>query len=268
MAESIYRIETESGETCYARSVDGQNFEVLKGAFPELQATGEIVSGCVLAPILPSAVYIVGYNYSGNPLEARKEVGEHPVIVMKAASTVIGPNDAIQIPRGLLASEKVDYEGELAVIIGIAAKNVRREDAMSFVYGYTIANDVTARDRQKEGAGGQWVRGKNFDSFCPMGPAIVLADAVDLKAGLRIQTWVNDELRQEDTTHSMIFSIPEIIEHLSASNTLLPGTVILTGTPAGTGVKMDPQRFLESGDRVRIEISGLGVLENPVMDEA
>jgi len=267
MKASIYRIEPASGGAVYAQSLDGASFEILEGSFPELSPTGQTVSGRVLAPIIPPAIYIVGYNYAGNPLEARKEIGEHPVIVMKASSTVVGQGDAILIPGGLLGSDQVDYEGELAVVIGKSARNVRREDAISHIFGYTIANDVTARDRQKGGAGGQWVRGKNFDSFCPLGPAIVPKEALKAIDDFKIQTWVNDTLRQEDSTASMIFSIPEIIEHLSASNTLLPGTVILTGTPAGTGVKMQPPQFLKVGDRVRIEISGLGVLENPVLSE-
>lgn len=262
----IYRIQTECGRIVYAESSDAKAFYLLDGLFPDLVRTGEqLASVRILAPILPPVIYVVGYNYSGNPLQARQEIGETPVIVMKAQSTVIGPGEPIVLPRKL-CSDKVDYEGELAVVIGKHAKNVSRAQAADFIYGYTVANDVTARDIQKGGAGGQWVRGKNFDSFCPLGPAIVKAEDLDSEP-FKIRTWVDGELRQDDLTSSMIFGICEIIEYLSASNTLLPGTVILTGTPAGTGVKMDPPSFLIAGNQVAVEVSGVGRLENPVIEE-
>lgn len=261
----VYRLALQDGSITYAQTEDAVQFEALQGEFPDFKPSGTQVQGKILAPILPPTIYIVGYNYSGNPLEARQEIGEIPVIVMKSVSTLIGPDDAIRIPRGRHASDQVDYEGELAVVIGKAATNVAREDAMNYVYGYTIANDVTARDRQKGGAGGQWVRGKNFDTFCPLGPAILRREPRDAIPDFQIETTVNGVLRQSDRLASMIFSIPEIIEHLSADNTLLPGTVILTGTPAGTGVKMIPPQFLQTGDQVAVTIAPIGVLENPVV---
>jgi len=260
----IYRVLTKAGETIVAGRLQGEKLYRLSGSFPDFELTDEPVSVAqILQPLVPPAIYIVGFNYSDNLQKAREEAGSYPVIVMKAASTVIADGEAIELPIHLV-SEEVDYEGELAVIIGQAAKNVAREHANEYIMGYTVANDLTARDWQRQGAGGQWVRGKNFDTFCPLGPAIVTRDAVDLAKGLRLQTWVNGSLRQDDSTHSMIFPIDQIIEFLSGNNTLLPGTVILTGTPAGTGKQQSPPEYLKRGDVVRVEIEGIGVLENPV----
>jgi 2-keto-4-pentenoate hydratase/2-oxohepta-3-ene-1,7-dioic acid hydratase in catechol pathway len=261
----IYRVVTVAGETIHAGRPDSEIFYRLSGSFPDFELTDESVSVAkILPPLVPPAIYIVGYNYSSNPVKAREEAGPYPVIVMKAASTVIADGESIELPRHLI-SDEVDYEGELAVIIGKAAKNIAYEDADEYIMGYTVANDLTARDWQRQGAGGQWVRGKNFDTFCPLGPAIVTRDAVDLAKGLRLQTRVNGVLRQDDTTDSMIFSISEVIAFLSGNNTLLPGTVILTGTPTGTGKHQNPPEYLKSGDVVCVEIEGLGRLQNPVL---
>ena len=217
----------------------------------------------ILPPVVPTAIYIIGYNYAKDVVQARKEAGPHPVVVMKAASTVIATGESIHLPDPV-TSEQIDYEGELAIVIGKRAKDVPADSASEYILGYTIANDVTARDWQHSGAGGQWVRSKNFDTFCPLGPAIVTVDSLNLDNGLRIRTWLNKELRQEDTTASMLFTVDELVAHLSKSNTLLPGTVILTGTPAGTGKQQDPPAYLKSGDTITIEIEGLGVLKNTV----
>ncbi|MGJ8639755.1 MAG: fumarylacetoacetate hydrolase family protein [Opitutaceae bacterium] len=260
----IYRIQTETSDAQWAESPNGTDFYALSGSLEGFSQTGKLViAKKVLAPVLPPAIYIVGYNYSNDLAAARADGDRYPVIVMKAVSTVIADGDAIELPDPQISSE-VDYEGELAVVIGRSAKNVSTESASDYILGYTIANDLTARDWQRNGAGGQWVRAKNFDTFCPLGPAIVTADSVDLEKGLRIQTWINDELRQDDTTNSMVFPINEVVAHLSAYNTLLPGTVILTGTPSGIGKHQVPPAYLKSGDRIRIEIQALGVLENRV----
>jgi 2-keto-4-pentenoate hydratase/2-oxohepta-3-ene-1,7-dioic acid hydratase in catechol pathway len=160
----------------------------------------------------------------------------------------------------------VDYECELAVVIGRAARNVRREDALAFVSGYTVANDVSARDWQKEGGGGQWSRGNSFDTFCPLGPVLATPETIPDPHALRITTRVGDELLQDCTTGDMIFSVSEIIEFLSADMTLLPGTVILTGTPHGVGMAREPKRFLRAGEFVTVEIEGIGALTNPVVE--
>jgi len=261
----IYRVQTKAGETIYAGSLDDSTLYRLRGTLPNFEMRNEPVSvDKVLQPLVPPAIYIVGYNYAQDLPTARKEAGAYPVIVMKAASTVIANGESIELPTHLI-SEEVDYEGELAVVIGKTAKNVARENAFDYILGYTVANDLTARDWQRKGAGGQWVRGKNFDTFCPLGPAIVTRDSLDLKAGLILRTWVNGDLRQEDTTNSMIFPVDQLIEFLSGNNTLLPGTVILTGTPFGTGKQQAPPVYLKGGDVVRVEIEGIGVLENPVV---
>lgn len=260
----VYRIKTKTGETRWAESKDGENFFALLGGIEAFARTDEkLFPAKILAPVVPPAIYIIGFNYSDDPPGARKSLGPYPVIVMKAASTVVADGDLIEIP-GHLSSNEVDYEGELAVVIGRAAKNVSRRDALDHVLGYTVANDLTARDWQRNGAGGQWVRGKNFDTFCPLGPSIVTRDSLDLADGIGLRTWVNGELRQEDSTGSMVFPVEELIEFLSGNNTLLPGTVILTGTPHGTGKQQDRPVYLQSGDVVRVEIDGIGCLTNPV----
>ncbi|MEO0509819.1 MAG: fumarylacetoacetate hydrolase family protein [Verrucomicrobiota bacterium] len=262
MLNKIYRVVIQGGGESYAESEDGVTFSALSGSFPEFASTGNVVEvEQLLAPVAPPAVYIIGYNYAPDPAAARKELGDTPVVVMKAPTTVVGPGATVRLPPPEVSSE-VDYEGELAIIIGRPARNVCPEEALDYVFGYTIANDLTARDLQRNGAGGQWVRGKNLDDFCPLGPCVLSAEDVSGDPFFSVKTFVNGELRQNDNTSSLIFSIPEIIAYLSSGNTLYPGTVILTGTPAGTGVKMEPKRFLAPGDEVRIEIDCIGELSN------
>jgi len=260
----IHRIQTSSGAVRWACSDNSKDFYLLNGSMESFTKTREVVAPKkILPPVVPPAIYIIGYNYAKNVEQARAEAGPYPVVVMKAASTVIATGESIHLPA-TATSEQIDYEGELAIVIGKRAKDVPTESASEYILGYTIANDVTARDWQNRGAGGQWVRAKNFDTFCPLGPAIVTADSLNLVNGLRIRTWLNKELRQEDTTASMLFTIEQLVAHLSKSNTLLPGTVILTGTPAGTGKQQDPPAYLKSGDSISIEIDGIGVLKNTV----
>ena len=260
----IHRIETCSGEIRWACSENSEDFYLLNGSLESFTKTREVVTPKkVLSPVVPPAIYIIGHNYAEDVKQARAEAGAYPVVVMKAASTVIACGDSIELPDSA-TSVQIDYEGELAIVIGKRAKNVPIESVSEHILGYTIANDVTARDWQRSGAGGQWVRAKNFDTFCPLGPSIVTADSLNLNNGLRIRTWLNKTLRQEDTTTSMLFTIEDIVAHLSNSNTLLPGTVILTGTPAGTGKQQDPPIYLKSGDTITIEIGGIGFLKNPV----
>jgi len=220
----------------------------------------------VMAPVDPPAIYCVAVNYLAHGKEFGSKPTEVPTIFMKASSAVIGPGQKIQRPVGL-KSEKVDYEGELAVVIGKACKNATVENALEYVLGYTCGNDVTARDWQKDKGGGQFCRGKTFDTFCPLGPFLVTPDEITDPQNLLITTRVNKQVRQQASTSEMLFSVAEIIAFLSGSNTLLPGTVILTGTPEGVGMGQNPPCFLEVGDRVVVDISGIGVLDNRVMDE-
>jgi 2-keto-4-pentenoate hydratase/2-oxohepta-3-ene-1,7-dioic acid hydratase in catechol pathway len=180
------------------------------------------------------------------------------VAFSKVPESVIGPGAAIEIPA---VSQAIDYEAELAVVIGKGGRNIAAADAMEHVFGYTIVNDVTARDLQKRHQ--QWLLGKSCDTFCPMGPWIVTRDRMD-GANARVRLWVNDELRQDGNTSDLVFGIPAIIESLSAALTLYPGDVIATGTPAGVAMAETPPRWLKRGDRVKVEIDGIGVLENPV----
>jgi 2-keto-4-pentenoate hydratase/2-oxohepta-3-ene-1,7-dioic acid hydratase in catechol pathway len=191
--------------------------------------------------------------------QAPADAPEHPVIFTKVPECVIGPGEPIRLPGAI--SQAVDYEAELAVVIGKGGRAIPRSRAMEHVFGYTIINDVTARDVQRRHR--QWMLGKSVDTFGPMGPWLVATDELD-GAKTRVRCWVNGELRQDAYTRDLIFDVPALIEAISSAVTMLPGDVIATGTPAGVGIGFTPPRFLKSGDRVRIEIDGIGVLENPV----
>lgn len=221
----------------------------------------------LLAPVgLPPAILAIGLNYRRHAEESRAPIPSHPVLFYKGPQAVQNPGDPIFIPRHL-PSDEVDYECELAVVIGKRCKNVSRRDAIGHVLGYTCANDVSARDWQLRRSGGQWCRGKSFDTFAPLGPCIVTPDELPNPNALRIRTVVNGEAVQDWNTNDMIFDIPALIEFLSGSTTLLPGTVILTGTPHGVGMARTPPRWLKPGDTVDIEIEGIGTLTNPVRSE-
>jgi 2-keto-4-pentenoate hydratase/2-oxohepta-3-ene-1,7-dioic acid hydratase in catechol pathway len=212
-------------------------------------------------------LFCVGRNYRAHAAELAGSVfrtdaaklDEWPIVFTKVPECVIAPGAAIRLPRGI--SEKIDYEAELAGVIGTGGRDIRASRAMAHVWGYTIVNDVTARDVQMRHS--QWDLGKSFDTFCPMGPWLVSADEVD-GTDLELVCRVNGEVRQHARTSQLIFDIPTLIETCSRGITLYPGDVIATGTPAGVGMGMDPPRWLRAGDVVRIEIEGLGALENPV----
>lgn len=240
-----------------------------------LQAPGPALPLAELQVIAPLPrprrnIFCVGKNYHAHAREfagsgfdsSAKSGGEipaHPILFSKVPECVVGPGDAIIVPASV--STAIDYEAELAVVIGRGGRGIRAADAMEHVWGYTIVNDVTARDWQ--GRHQQWLMGKSFDTFCPMGPWLVSADELDGQA-TRVRCWVNDELRQDASTSDLIFSIPQLIETLSAGITLYPGDIIATGTPVGVGIGFNPPKYLQPGDSVRIEIDGIGVLQNPV----
>lgn len=218
----------------------------------------------LLAPIVPTQILGVGLNYRHHAQESGMKAPELPVLFVKGINTLQNPGDAILIPTHL-ASHEVDYECELAVVIGRACKNVTRERALDYVLGFTCANDVSARDWQLKRGGGQWCRGKFFDTFCPLGPRLVTPDEIPGPNFLKIATHLNGQTVQDWTTSDMIFDVPTLIEFLSGSTTLGPGTVILTGTPHGVGMAAKPlPRWLKPGDEVTIEIEGIGRLTNPV----
>ena len=229
-------------------------------------------AGKILAPFPAPRrnIICVGKNYhehakefhsSGFDSTAGKDaVPDHPIIFTKASTTVIGPGDVV--PGSADPTNSVDYEAELAVVIGKACRNVKKVDAYDQVFGYMIVNDVTSRHLQARHK--QWFLGKNLDGFCPMGPWLVTSDEVGDVTKLRVTADINGEKRQDAVVKDLIFDIPTLIETITSLMTLLPGDIIATGTPAGVGIGFNPPKFLAKGDRMKIEITGLGVLENVV----
>lgn len=238
------------------------------GSLPEAAGPAVKVGDVVLDAPLPKPrrnLWCVGRNYHAHAKELSASVfkdnaaktDEWPIVFTKVPECVVGPHDDVLVPSEV--STQIDYEAELAVVIGKGGKNITPAAAMSHVFGYTVVNDVTARDVQMRH--GQWDMGKSFDTFCPMGPWIVTADEFD-GTKTRVRCWVNGELRQDGPTENMIFDIPTLIETISRGITLYPGDVIATGTPAGVGMGMSPPRYLRAGDVVRVEIDRLGAIEN------
>ncbi len=225
----------------------------------------------LLAPIPRPAknVFCVGSNYRAHVTEASRaqnkqdKVPDHPVFFTKPPTAVVGPGAAIRLDPGV--SEKMDYEVELGVVIGKAGRDISQAAAIDHIFGFTIINDITARDVQRR-HGGQFLKGKGLDTSCPMGPQIVTRDELSNFENLRISLQVNDETRQDGNTASMIFSIPRLLESLSEGMTLEPGDLLATGTPSGVGYAMDPPCFLKGGDSVTCEIEGIGRLQNTVRD--
>jgi len=216
------------------------------------------------APIArPPKIICIGLNYRDHAAEARLELPSVPTVFSKYSTAVIGPGEAIVLPRN---SSKPDYEAEFAVVIGRRARHVAEANWRSCVFGYTILNDVSARDFQT--ATSQWMMGKTFDTFAPFGPAIVTADEIADPHNLRISLTINGETLQDSNTSNLIFGVPQLIAHLSSVFTLEPGDIISTGTPAGVGFARKPPRWLVAGDRVSIKIDGLGELVNPVVAES
>jgi len=244
---------------------------IASGALPETEGAPVVSEARILAPIPrpPKNVFCVGKNYHEHAKEfagsgfdggAKDVVPPFPVVFSKPHTAIIATGEPI---LGYLdPTGGLDYEGELGVVIGKAGRGITKAEALSHVFGYTIINDVTARHLQKRHS--QWILGKGLDSFCPMGPAILTADEVPDPGALTLTTWVNGEQRQHAPISDLIFDIPTLIEAISAAITLEPGDVIATGTPAGVGIGFSPPRFLASGDVVRIEVPGIGVLENRV----
>lgn len=264
----IIRYQSPAGTIGFAQQHADGTATKLRGALGEkLEPTGEPAEiAKLLAPLEPRALVCIGLNFRQHAAETNAPLPKVPVVFFKNPAAVQNPGDAIELPRWL-ASGQVDYECELAVVIGRRCKNVSRADAFDYVLGYTCGNDVSARDWQKEGGGSQWCRGKSFDTFCPLGPVLVTPEEIPNPNALRISTKVNGETLQDCSTADMIFDVPALIEFLSGSTTLLPGTVILTGTPHGVGMARTPPRWLQPGDTVAVEIEKIGVLTNPVVEE-
>ena len=265
---NIVRVECRDGTTSYGVEANRAVRRIEGDIYKEFAVTDEVLDPVKrLAPVEPTQIYAIGLNYRAHAAEMGSKIPEYPVVFTKSITSLAHPDTPIILPRHL-HSDQVDHECELAVIIGKPCKNVSKEDALDYVLGYTCANDVSARDWQKIYGGGQWIKGKSFDTFCPLGPMLVTADDVPDPQILPLRTIVNDRIVQESFTGDMIFPVAELITFLSGSTTLLPGTVILTGTPPGVGVAADPPRFLRPGDEVVIEITGIGMLHNSVETES
>jgi acylpyruvate hydrolase len=217
----------------------------------------------LLPPIpRPGKIVCVGLNYHSHLAEIGEALPEYPILFHKNATSIVGDGDAIVLPR---VSRQVDYEGELAVVIGRRGKYIPREDALSYVAGYCCANDVSAHDLEFRTS--QWASGKMLDTFCPLGPALLTADEARDPASLRLETTHNGKTVQEECLTDMVFPVPFLVSYISSLATLEPGDVILTGTPAGIGCNRNPQVFLQPGDRVSVRIDGIGTLTNPVIAE-
>jgi len=216
-----------------------------------------------LSPVMqPSKIVCVGLNYRDHCLETGSPIPDHPVLFNKFPSSIVGPRDSIIVDRSV--TSRVDFEVELAIVIGRSCRRVSERNAFDSVFGYTVANDVSARDLQFVDT--QWMLGKALDTFCPLGPVIVTRDEINDPQHLKLRCSVNGTVYQDSSTSEMIFGVAELLAYISRGITLEPGDVILTGTPAGVGFTRKPPVYLEDGDMVKAEIEGIGSLENPVLE--
>lgn len=258
----VIRFHDSSGQVRLGEWLsDGRARVIRGGLFDGLERTDEVAAvNRLLAPLDPVNVIAIGLNYRRHAEESGATIPEFPLVFAKLTSSVIGPGEPIVLPDD--APDEVDYEAELAVVIGREARKVSEADALKFVLGYTCANDVSARDCQRY-RDKQWTRAKSFDTFCPLGPALLVDPGVNPNA-LRIRGRLNGEIVQDSSTADMIFSVPNLISYLSHQFTLRPGTVVLTGTPEGVGFGKTPPRYLRPGETYAVEIEGIGELTNPV----
>jgi 2-keto-4-pentenoate hydratase/2-oxohepta-3-ene-1,7-dioic acid hydratase in catechol pathway len=250
-------------------AADSDEAQIMTGSIwspADLAPTGvDVAVAQLLPPIEPTNIFCIGLNYREHAKEGGQAIPTSPVIFMKPTTAVVGSGEPIRIPAACAHGPEVDYECELAVVIGTAGRDIPRDQALNHVLGYTCANDVSARRWQKQGGGGQWIRGKSFDTFCPLGPVLVTADEIEDPQDLALRTRLNGTVMQDGHTSDMIFPVAELIAFLSRDTTLLAGTVILTGTPPGVGFARKPPVWLKRGDEVAIEIETIGVLQNRVV---
>ena len=262
----VVRFVSDRGAVTLGEPIDARTARVLRGnLFGRLEPTGETVAiGKLLPPVDPPNVFAIGLNYRAHAAEGGFAVPDEPLVFLKATTSVIAAGEPIVLPKS--APDEVDYEAELAIVIGKTARNVSEADAHRYVLGYTCANDVSARDCQIR-RDKQWARAKSFDTFCPLGPVLVTGDAIN-PDDRPIRSLLNGKVMQDSSTSDLIFSTAKLISYLSHQFTLRPGTVICTGTPEGVGVARKPPVFLRPGDTIEVRIDGVGELANPVVAEA
>ena len=261
----LIRHLTPTGPAYAALQTDGTAVEISGDPLANThRLTGRVVAlGKRLAPVVPTTIIGVGLNYARHAAEGGKAPSERPIWFMKLPGSVQNPGDPIRLPR-LQPTEKPDYEAELVIVLGRECRDATPENALSFVLGYTCANDVSARDWQRDWSGSQWCHAKSFDTFCPLGPVLVTPDELTTPNALRIRSVLNGTVMQDSSTADMIFDVAALIVFLSADKTLPAGTVILTGTPEGVGFARKPPVWLRPGDTIAVEIEGIGTLTNPV----
>ena len=263
----LIRHLTPNGPAYAALQADGSARAITGDILGDWRVTEQVVTpGKRLAPVAPSLIMCIGLNYAKHAAEGGKPPPERPVWFMKLPGAVVPSGDPIRLPAKQ-PSTKVDYEAELAIVLGRECRNATRANALDFVLGYTCANDVSARDWQRDWGGGQWNHAKSFDTFCPLGPVLVTKDEIPQPNALRIRSILNGTTMQDSSTADMIFDVPAIIEFLSADKTLPAGTLILTGTPEGVGFARTPPVWLKAGDTIAVEIEGIGTLANPVVGQ-
>ncbi len=262
----IVRFADDQNQVHFGCNFNDDTVDLLEGdLFTGLKETGE---SCgvkkLLAPVVPPAVFGIGLNYHKHAQETGMEAPRYPVVFMKNPAAVTHPGGPILLHPSCMEPPEVDYEAELAIVIGKSAKDVSSAEALDYVLGYTAANDVSARRWQGKRGAGQWVRGKSFDTFCPLGPELVTVDELKDPQDLRLTCVLNGNVMQDGNTSDMIFPVAELISYLSTGATLLPGSVILTGTPSGVGFTRKPPVYLMPGDTVEVTVEGIGTLSNPV----
>jgi 2-keto-4-pentenoate hydratase/2-oxohepta-3-ene-1,7-dioic acid hydratase in catechol pathway len=263
----IIRFQSE-GRIFSGKQIDEKTaFKIEGDLFGEFQITDDALEiDKLLAPLVPTDILCIGLNYRDHATEGGFDLPKVPMLFIKSSNTLNNPGDPILIPR---LSSQIDYEAELVIVIGRDAKNVKREEAFNYIFGYTCGNDVSARDwqRDKNLGGGQFARGKSFDTFCPLGPCIVTKDEIPNPNNLKIRCMLNDQVMQDHTTADMIFDVPTLIESLSSTLTLRAGSVIFTGTPQGVGFARKPPIWMKAGDTVVVELEKIGKLSNPLAAE-
>ena len=262
----IVRFVDPLGSTHFGKDLGDGTAQRHTGGLFDLKPTDDTLEiARRLAPLVPTNIFCIGANYAEHAKESGAETPETPLIFMKPTSALNHPGDPIRIPAVAQKQGEVDFECELAVVIGRPARNVSEADALDYVFGYTTAHDVSARWWQKHGGHGQWIRGKGFDTFCPLGPVIVTADEIPDPQTLRLSTTLNGEVMQDGTTADMVFTVRTLIAYMSQDTTLLPGSVILTGTPSGVGMARKPPVYMKAGDEVTVEVEKIGKITNPVL---